>query len=63
MEVTFYVLNGLSAKICIPSETKDVDVEVFNKITTINEAKTLVKNISCNFNWKFDSATSNSNQM
>ena len=63
MEVTFYVLNGLSAKICIPNETKDVDVEVFNKITTINEAKTLVKNISCNCNWKFDSATSNSNQM
>ena len=62
MEVTFYVLNGLSAKICIPSETKDVDVED-NKITTINEAKTLVKNISCNCNWKFDSATSNSNQM
>ena len=50
MEVTFYVLNGLSAKICIPSETKDVDVEVFNKITTINEAKTLAKNISCNCN-------------
>ena len=31
------------AKICIPSETKDINVEVFNMILKKNEVKTLVK--------------------
>ena len=34
--------NDLSTKICVPSKTKDVNVEVFNIITRINEAKKLV---------------------
>ena len=51
-----------NTKICIPSETKDVDVTVFNMITKINEAKTLVKHISCDCKCKFDSTTCNSSQ-
>ena len=34
-------------KICVSSKTKDAIVQVFNVITRITEAKTLVKHISC----------------
>ena len=40
-------VDDLSTKICVLSETKDVNVTVFNMITRINEVKTLVKHISC----------------
>ena len=39
----------LSTKMRVPSETKNVNVKVLNMITRINEAKTLVKHVSCNF--------------
>ena len=41
------VVDDLSTKICLPNETKDENVKVFNMITRINEVKTLVKHISC----------------
>ena len=44
------------------SETKDVYVNVFNRITTINEVKILVKNIVCDCKCKFDSTICSSNQ-
>ena len=50
-------VDDLSTKICAPSETKDVNVEVFNTIAKINEAKTLVKYISRDCKCKFNSAT------
>ena len=50
-------VDDLSTKICVPSKTKDVNVEVFNTITKINEAKTLVKHISCDCKRKFNSTT------
>ena len=43
-------------------ETKDVNVELFNIITRIDEAKTLAKHILYDYTCKFDSATCNSNQ-
>ena len=52
----------LSTKICILSRAKDVNVKVFNMITRINEAKTLVKCISCDCKCKVNSTTYNSNQ-
>ena len=39
------VVDDLSMKIYLLSETKDVNVKVFNQITRINEVKTLVKHI------------------
>ena len=33
-------------KICVSSETKDVNIKVFNKIRKINEAKTVAKYVS-----------------
>ena len=35
--------NDLATKICVPSERKNITVKVFNMITRINKAKTLVK--------------------
>ena len=43
-------------------KTKDINVKVFNMITNKNEAKTMVKHISCDCKGKFNSTTSNSNQ-
>ena len=54
--------NVLSPKICVPIKPKDVNVKAFNLIKNKNEAKTLVKHISCDFKCKFNSTTCNSNQ-
>ena len=54
------VVDGLSTKIC--ASTKDVDVKIFYMIARINEAKTLVKHISCDCKCKFNSTTCNSNK-
>ena len=56
------VVDDLYMKICIPSETKDVNVMEFNMMTRINEVKILIKHILCNCKCKFDSATCTSNQ-
>ena len=56
------VVDDLSTKSCAPSESKDINVEVFNLITRINKAKTSVKHISCDCNCKFDNATCIFNQ-
>ena len=44
-------------KIRIPSKTKDINVNVFNVITRIYEAKTFLKHISCDCKCKFNSTT------
>ena len=56
------VVNDLSTKIFVPSNTKDINVKVFNVIKKINEAKTSVKHDSCDCKCKFNSTTCNSNQ-
>ena len=45
--------NDLSTKMCVPSETEDRNVNAFNIIANKNEAKTLLKHISCDFKCKF----------
>ena len=40
-------LNDLSNKVCVPNKTEDLNLNVFNMITGINELKTLTKHISC----------------
>ena len=39
--------DDLSTKKCVPSNTKDIDVKVFNMMANKNEAKTMVKHTSC----------------
>ena len=48
-------VDDLSTNIYIPSKTKDINVKVFNMITRIIEAKTLVKHILYDFKCKLDS--------
>ena len=55
-------VDDIPTKIYVPSKTEDVNVKVFNMITRINEAKTLIKHISCDCKCKFNSTTFNSNQ-
>ena len=54
--------NDLSSQICVLSKTKDINVKAFNIITRINEAKTLVKHISCDCICNFNSTTCSSNK-
>ena len=52
--------NVLTQKICVPKQTKSINV--FNMITNKNEAKAITKHISCDCKCKFNSATCKSNQ-
>ena len=54
-------LNVLSNKVCVPNETEDLNLSVFNMITGINELKTLTKHISCECEYIFDGTKCNSN--
>ena len=47
---------------CVPNETEDLNLSVFNMITGINEPKTLIKHISCKCKCKFDGRICNSDQ-
>ena len=38
--------NILSPQMCVPKETKDINIKVFNMITKKNEAKATTKHIS-----------------
>ena len=49
-------------KICVPKETKDINVKTFNMITNKNEGKGITEHISCDFKCKFNSTICNSNQ-
>ena len=55
-------LNDLSNKACLPNETEDLNLSVFNMITSINESETLTKHISCECKCRFDGKKCNSNQ-
>ena len=52
--------NVLPPQICVPKETKDINVKVFNMITNKNESKPMAKHISCNCKCRFNSTTCNS---
>ena len=54
--------NVLSPKICVPKDTKDINVKTFNMITNKNEAKAMAKQILSYCKFKFNSTTCNSNQ-
>ena len=52
----------LSLKICVPKETKDINLKAFNMITNKYEAKTMTKHISGDCKYKLNSRTCYSNQ-
>ena len=47
--------NVLSPKICVPKETKDVNVKAFNMIPNKNETKAMAEHISSDCKCKFNS--------
>ena len=47
-------LNDLSNKVCIPNKTEDLNLSVFNMISTRNKSKILAKDKSCEYKPKFD---------
>ena len=53
-------VHDLFAKICLPSKTKDANFKAFK--TILKASETLIKHISCDSKWKFNSTTCNSNQ-
>ena len=50
-----------SPKICVPKETKDINVKAFNAIKNENEAKAKTKDISCDCKCEFNSTMCNAN--
>ena len=54
--------NILSPQICVPKETKDMNIKVFNTITNKNDAIAMRKYISFDCKCNFNSTTCNSNQ-
>ena len=56
------ICNVLSPKMCVPKETKDINVKAFNMIINENEAKAMTEYISRDFKCKFNSTICNSNQ-
>ena len=54
--------NVLSTKICVPKETKDINVKAFKTIANKIEAKTITKHISCDNKCKLNTAACLSNQ-
>ena len=55
-------LDDLWNRVCVPNETKDLNVSMFNMITGINESNILTKHISCKCKSKFTGRKCNSNQ-
>ena len=56
------VVTLLSNKVCVPSKTEDLNLNVFDMITRINVSKTLTKNTSCKCECKLDGRKCNWNQ-
>ena len=46
----FNTLNDLFNKVCFSNKTKDLNLNVLNMITVINESRTLTKHILCDSN-------------
>ena len=51
---SYNTLNDFSNKVCVPKKTEDLNLNMFNMITRINEPKILTKDISCKCKWRFD---------
>ena len=56
------ICNAFSVKICVPTETKDINVKAFNIITSKNEAKAMLEHISCDCKCKFNRTICNLKQ-
>ena len=55
MEVVILLMIYIGEYICVLYKKKDINVKVFNMMTNKNEAKAMVKHISCDCKCKFKS--------
>ena len=55
-------LNNFNNKVCLSHKTEDLNLIVFNMITSTNESKTLTKYIPCECKWKPCGRKCNSNE-
>ena len=55
-------LNNSSNRVCVPNKTEDLNFNVLNMITGINESKTLTKHVLCVCKCRFDGRKCNSDQ-
>ena len=54
--------NDLFNKVCVPNKTEDLNLNIFNIISGINESKTLTKHISWECKYKFNGRNCNLGQ-
>ena len=59
---SYDTLNDKRNKISIPNKTKNLNLSVFNMITSTNESKKLMNHVSCKCKCRFDGKKCNSNQ-
>ena len=58
----YNTLNDWSNKVCNPNKTEDLNLSIFNMITSINTSKPLAKHILCECKCKLDGKKCNLNQ-
>ena len=58
LQYSLWLIN----EVCVPNKTENLNLSVFNKITEINELKTLKKHILYESKCKFDGRKCNSKQ-
>ena len=58
----FNTLDDSTSKICVVNKIKDININIFNVLTRINESKTLTKDISCKYKYKFGGRKRHSDQ-
>ena len=63
MQHSYNTLDELPNKVCVPNESENLKLNVFNKIAGISESKTITKHIPCKFIYKFKCRKCNLNQM
>ena len=59
---SYNTLNDLSNKVCVPNKAEDLNLNMFNMVTGINESTTLKKHISYQDKCRFDGRKCNSDQ-
>lgn len=59
---SFNTLYDLFSWVCVPNETEDLNLHVFDMTAGINESKSLIKHISCKCECNFDRRKCNLSQ-
>ena len=61
-DIIYDTIGDPYASACVPNKVEIINVKLFNMITDINKAKTLIKHISCDSRCKLDGRKCNSEE-